>query len=67
MKKKLLALAAVTAGLVASASAAIPTTELTDAIGDGVTAAETLIGAGLAVTAVFIIARVIKKGASRIG
>lgn len=51
----------------ASANAAIVTTELTGAIADGVTAAEGLIGAGFALLAVFIIAKAIRKGASRIG
>ena len=67
MKKQMLALVAVSAAVVANASAAISTSELTGAISDGVTAAEALIGAGLALTAIFIIAKAIKKGASKIG
>lgn len=49
------------------AAAAIPVTELTDAITEGITAGEALIGAGLAVTAIFIIAKIIKRGARSIG
>lgn len=62
-----LAFAAMASAMVGSASAAISTTELTTAITSGVTAAEGLIGAGLALTALFIIAKVIKKGAAKIG
>ena len=42
-------------------------TALTSAIGGATTTAEGLIVAGFAVTVVFMVARIIKKGASRVG
>lgn len=47
--------------------AALSITELTTAITDGITSAQSLIVAGFAATALFVTARLIKKGANRIG
>jgi hypothetical protein len=47
--------------------AALDTTGLTTAISSGVTSAEGLIAAGFAVTALFILVKIIKKGAAKIG
>lgn len=60
----MLAPVAVLAATLATASAeAIPVTELTEAIGDGLTGATTLVTAGFAITALFIVVGIYKKGA----
>ncbi len=50
-----------------NALAALTTTSLETAITSSLTTAEGLITAGFAVTALFILVKIIKKGAARIG
>lgn len=65
--RQLAAFAAVMGATVASSSAALTTSVLDTSIGSAVTVAEGLITTGFAVTALFILVKVIKKGAAKIG
>jgi len=63
MKNKMLAFLALAASTVVASADALPVTELTSAIGDGLTGATTLVTAGFAITALFIVVGIYKKGA----
>ena len=67
-KMKIATLVALATGsLVANSSAALTTSVLETSITSALGTAEGLITAGFAVTALFILVKIIKKGAARIG
>jgi hypothetical protein len=67
MKKKLALIVGTAALAVGNASAALTTTDLTTGISGAITTGEGLIVAGFAVTGLFIVVKIIKKAAAKIG
>lgn len=62
--KSVVVLAAATAATIASASAQLVVTEATGAISEAIAKGTTVIAAGFAIGALFLVARVIRRGMS---
>jgi hypothetical protein len=66
VKNKLFAIAFATAALVGTAAAELETTVLTEAVTDGIDKAEVILIAGMGVLGLFIVYKLIRRGASKI-